>query len=345
VRTGAEIGAHPRELAGHERALRIGDHRAHRKGVGRRVEFLADPVNRALMHLVIALDAHADRHRRAARRPRAAQIGKLPGTRLHLDLDRIDLNQGRETRLAGGDQVANIRLGKADLAVEWRLDHREFEIETGTLELGLEFTDLRRRRVAIAPYLVEVALRGKVLVGKFGNPRHLTLEENQRGPRTLEPRLKLVDAHLEGARIKPEEHRALLDKACILDVARLEIAGDTRGQLHPLRGNQPPTEGGRCGNILARDLRDIHPRRAALPGPGGTALRRRDQFRDRLGHEAVLPAGAREQAEKRLAARHERHRDDRRCAERGRGGGGEKSAHLLPFPLGIDRTQALEHPM
>ncbi len=152
-----------------------------------------------------------------------AQVQRVALVQVEVDVDRVELLDGREHRgPAGAHEVARVHLPRAEPALERRPDLRVSEVDLRELELRLGL-------IPLADPALDGRLRRRVLL----HHRLLAVELQLRAD---ESGLVQLDLRLVGRLLDDEEEVPLRHHGAVLEVDRLEISGHPRHEIDRLRG-------------------------------------------------------------------------------------------------------------
>ena len=236
----------------------------------------------------LALQLHLDRHaaqfleRHAALVEVGADLLRLRGGDVHLDIDRVELEDLRQHGILRRrpDEVARIDRVAAHLPVEGRAHLGVGQVQLREVHRGLGAQDVRLRRGALVDPVVHLDLRRRIAAYQRGVARDLGRGMRQLRAVELQLRLRLAELRLVLVLLDGEEQVALADRLAVLEMDALEVAGYARDQAHRIHRRGVAGQGDGLGDGLGarRDHRDGRRRLRR----GGRGLGRRLGLR-RLG--------------------------------------------------------------
>ena len=148
------------------------------------------------------------------------------------DIDRIELGDlGERRRLRAADDVAGIDKMLADDTVERGADLGIGKIDLGDGDLGAGALELRRRALTLEILVIDLGLRGGMLLEESGIAAEFDLRIVKRRLLQLHLRARLLELLLVGILLDREQEIAFFDKLAVLVMDLLEIAFDPREQL------------------------------------------------------------------------------------------------------------------
>ena len=263
----ADLGDHGDELAVHENAVGIGEHRANLHGVGSLVDRHIDEIDLAGMRVSAAVgkpDVDDRVHRIGL--PLLADLEHLALRDGEGHVDGVLPDDGRQRAGRGSDEVADRNRCPSDPTRQRSANFGVAELQLRLLQRSLLARQLASSIALLSGHHIQSLLRARLTLDKGGLPLDLYVCELQRRLRLLNAGIDLVDGGLVGRLLDDEQQVALLDVLAFVEQALLEEALHTRAQLHLVLRLHAPGEGQGRPDLILGDGDDGNRRRRRLGG-------------------------------------------------------------------------------